>query len=108
MSSQIPGYQIIRKIGDGGMSTVYLAIQLSVGREVALKVLSSELRSDPHFAERFYREANIVGCLKHDNVISIFDVARHGKNYCMAMDYLPGGSCKQLLKQTVPILTTLR
>ncbi len=108
MSSQIPGYQIIRKIGDGGMSTVYLAIQLSVGREVALKVLSPELRSDPHFAERFYREANIVGRLKHDNVISIFDVARHGKNYCMAMDYLPGGSCKQLLKQTVPILTTLR
>lgn len=89
------------------MSTVYLAIQLSVGREVALKVLSPELRTDPHFAERFYREANIVGRLKHDNVISVFDVGRHGKNYCMAMDYLPGGSCKQLLQQTIPVLTTL-
>lgn len=107
MSSQIPGYQIIRKIGDGGMSTVYLAIQLSVGREVALKVLSPELRTDPHFAERFYREANIVGRLKHENIISIFDVARHGKNYYMAMDYLAGGSCKQLLEQPVAVLTTL-
>lgn len=99
MSSQIPGYQVIRKVGDGGMSTVYLAIQLSVGREVALKALSPELRTDPTFGERFYREANIVGGLSHSNVISIYDVFRHGKHYYMAMDYLPGASCKDLIKK---------
>ncbi len=99
MSSQIPGYQVIRKVGDGGMSSVYLAIQLSVGREIALKILSPELRTDPTFAERFYREANIVGALSHPNVISIYDVGKHGKHYYMAMDYLPGESCKDLIKQ---------
>jgi serine/threonine-protein kinase PpkA len=98
MSSQIPGYQVIRKVGEGGMSTVYLAIQLSVGREVALKVLSPELRSDASFAERFYREANILGALSHHNIISVYDVGKHGEHYFMAMDYLPGASCKELTK----------
>jgi serine/threonine protein kinase len=106
MSAQIPGYQVIRKVGDGGMSTVYLAIQLSVGREVALKVLSPELRTDPTFGERFYREANIVGGFSHPNVISIYDVFRHGKHYYMAIDYLPGASCKDLIKNQE--LTPLR
>lgn len=98
MASQIPGYQIIRKVGDGGMSSVYLAIQYSVGREVALKVLSPELRDDPSFAERFYREANIVGMLSHPNVISIYDIGKHQQHYFMAMDYLPGASCSDLVK----------
>ena len=97
--SSVPGYQVIRKVGDGGMSSVYLAIQLSVGREVALKVLSPELRTDPTFGERFYREANIVGGLSHPNVIAIYDVFRQGKQYFMAMDYLPGDSCKDLIKK---------
>ncbi|CAA0119132.1 Serine/threonine-protein kinase PrkC [BD1-7 clade bacterium] len=95
MSSQIPGYQIIKKVGEGGMSTVYLAIQFSVGREVALKVLSPELRQEKGFAERFYREANIVGALSHPNVISIFDAGKQAKHYYMSMDYLPGPSCKR-------------
>jgi serine/threonine protein kinase len=106
MSSQIPGYQVIKKVGEGGMSSVYLAIQLSVGREVALKVLSPELRTDPTFAERFYREANIVGAMSHPNIISIYDVGQHGKHYYMAMDYLPGESCKQLIKKQ--LLTPLK
>ncbi len=98
MSSQIPGYQVVRKIGNGGMSSVYLAIQFSIGREVALKVLSPELRDDLSFAERFYREANIVGALSHPNVISIYDIGKHNQHYFMAMDYLPGPSCSDLVK----------
>ena len=80
------------------MSTVYLAVQLSVGREVALKVLSPELQSDSGFTERFYREANIVGQLSHPNIIAIYDVGKHDGLYYMAMDYLPGSSCKDLLR----------
>lgn len=92
MALQIPGYKIIRKINQGGMSTVYLAIQLSVGRQVALKVMSPALNADPVFSQRFQREANIVGQLSHPNIISIYDIGRHkGLNY-IAMDYLPGGS----------------
>ncbi|MBB3168535.1 bifunctional serine/threonine-protein kinase/formylglycine-generating enzyme family protein [Simiduia aestuariiviva] len=89
---QIPGYRIIRKINQGGMSTVYLAIQLSVGREVALKVMSPALNADPIFSERFQREANIVGQLSHPNIVSIYDIGRFKNLNYIAMDYLPGGS----------------
>jgi serine/threonine-protein kinase PpkA len=89
---QIPGYRIIRKINQGGMSTVYLAIQISVGRVVALKVMSPALNGDPVFSERFQREANIVGQLSHPNIVSIYDIGRHDELNYIAMDYLPGGS----------------
>lgn len=92
MALQIPGYRIIRKINQGGMSTVYLAIQISVGRIVALKVMNPTLTSDPAFSERFQREATIVGQLSHPNIVAIYDIGReHDLNY-IAMDYLPGGS----------------
>lgn len=55
MALQIPGYRVVRKINQGGMSTVYLAIQISVGRVVALKVMNPQLNSDPAFSERFQR-----------------------------------------------------
>jgi len=88
----IPGYRIIRKINHGGMSIVYLAIQESVGRVVALKVMSPALNGDPSFSERFQREANIVGQLSHPNIVSIYDIGRHENLNYIAMDYLPGGS----------------
>jgi serine/threonine-protein kinase PpkA len=92
MSINIPGYRIIRKINSGGMSTVYLAIQISVGRIVALKVMSPGLTSDPAFNERFQREATIVGQLSHPNIVSIYDIGREDDLNYIAMDYLPGGS----------------
>jgi len=94
----IPGYKILKKIGDGGMSSVYLAIQLSVGREVALKVLSPELRNEKNFIEKFFREANIVGTLSHPNIVSIYDVGTHDGHYYIAMDYLPGDACSDRIK----------
>jgi serine/threonine-protein kinase PpkA len=92
MSINIPGYRIVRKINSGGMSTVYLAIQISVGRIVALKVMSPGLTSDPAFNERFQREATIVGQLSHPNIVSIYDIGREDDLNYIAMDYLPGGS----------------
>src|SRR5690625_2849117 len=86
---QIPGYRIIRKINQGGMSSVYLAIQLSVGREVALKVMSPALNCDPVFSERFQREANIVGQLSHPHIVSIYDIGRHENYNYIAMDTWP-------------------
>lgn len=74
------------------MSTVYLAIQISVGRVVALKVMSPTLNGDPAFSERFQREANIVGQLSHPNIVSIYDIGQHDNLNYIAMDYLPGGS----------------
>jgi serine/threonine-protein kinase PpkA len=105
----IPGYKIIRKIGDGGMSSVYLAIQLSVGREVALKVLAPELRNDPAQGKKFFSEANTCGTLSHPNIISIYDVGNEGQFYYIAMDYLPSPSCAdQIKKQAISNHQALR
>ncbi|WP_226647247.1 bifunctional serine/threonine-protein kinase/formylglycine-generating enzyme family protein [Microbulbifer variabilis] len=94
---QIPGYRILRKINQGGMSTVYLAIQRSVGRQVALKVMSPVLNADPIFSERFQREANIVGQLSHPNIVGIHDIGRYRSLNYIAMDYLSGGSVAERL-----------
>jgi len=98
---QLPGYQIIRKINQGGMSSVYLAVQLSVGREVALKVMAPALNSDPVFSERFQREANIVGQLSHPHIVSIYDIGRHRNLNYIAMDYLAGGSVQEKMAQGI-------
>lgn len=74
------------------MSTVYLAIQISVGRIVALKVMNPSLTSDPAFSERFQREATIVGQLSHPNIVAIYDIGRADDLNYIAMDYLPNGS----------------
>ena len=104
----IPGYKVLRKINEGGMATVYLAIQLSVGREVALKIMSPELTADPKYSNLFYKEANIVGTLSHPNIVSIFDVGKHeGKNY-IAMDFLPGASFKERMANGLSISEVLR
>ncbi len=105
---QIPGYKILRRINQGGMSTVYLAIQLSVGREVALKVMSPALNADPVFSERFQREANIVGQLSHPNIIAIYDIGRYRNLNYIAMDYLPNGSVHEKIDEGIEIDAALR
>ncbi len=89
---EIPGYRILRQLGRGGMATVYLAVQESVDREVALKVMSPALLVDPNFGERFLREAKIAARLHHRNVVGIHDVGRAGDYHYIAMEYLGGGA----------------
>jgi tetratricopeptide (TPR) repeat protein len=88
---EIPGYRILRQLGRGGMATVYLALQESVQREVALKVMSASLQADPDFSERFLREARIAAKLHHRHVVGIHDVGRAGEANYIAMEYLGGG-----------------
>lgn len=88
---EIPGYRILRQLGRGGMATVYLAMQESVDREVALKVMSPALLVDPNFGERFLREAKIAARLHHRHVVGIHDVGRLGDCHYIAMEYLAGG-----------------
>jgi len=89
---EVPGYRIVRALGRGGMATVYLAIQESVQREVALKVMSPTLHGDSEFGERFLREAQIAASLRHRHVVLVHDVGRAGDLHYMAMEYLSGGS----------------
>ena len=70
----IPGYQIKQQIGSGGMSVVYLAEQLSLHREVALKVMRPVVEDESHIIERFEHEAKTIAQLYHPNIVSIYDV----------------------------------
>ena len=87
---RIPGYKAERLVARGGMSSVYLAKQESLGRRVALKVLRRF--DNPQQAERFLHEARIIASLQHRNIITIHDVGTIGERHYIAMEYLEGGS----------------
>ncbi len=92
---ELPGYQVARKIGEGGMAQVYLATQLSFKRPVAIKVLAPAYASDPEFAQRFLREAETVASLSHPNIIPVYDFGQRDGTFYMVMEYLPGGNLAQ-------------
>ena len=100
---EIPGYRIVRTLGQGGMATVYLAIQESFEREVALKILSGDMAKDPTFSERFLREAKIVSRLVHPNIVTVYDVGIEAGHHFLSMEYIPGADLKQVRhKQSLP------
>ncbi len=92
---EIPGYKIVDTLGEGGMATVYLAIQESFEREVALKVMSASLSRDATFGERFIREARIVSRLIHPNIVTVYDVGVHEGHHFLSMEYVPGKDLKR-------------
>ena len=85
----IPGYEIKDLLGRGGMAMVYLAVQKSIGRKVALKVLSPD-HTDETFSERFLREARIASQLSHPNIITIYDAGIYNSIHYMSMEYIKG------------------
>ena len=104
---QIPGYEILSELGHGGMAHVYLSIQESFGREVALKILSPHLADDEQFTKRFLREARIVSQLNHPNIITVYDAGKLDKYHYMSMEYIPGKDLKQI-KDSISREETLR
>ncbi|MCW8944407.1 MAG: protein kinase [Sedimenticola sp.] len=96
---EVPGYRIERILGKGGMATVYLATQMSLGRPVALKVLHDP--DTPQFFERFFNEGRCIARLSHSNLISIFDIGQGDGFYYIAMEYLPGGDLKSRIAQGI-------
>jgi serine/threonine-protein kinase PpkA len=93
--SVINGYQIQGVIAKGGMATIYLALQNSLQRQVALKVLNPKL--DMVLLKHFLDESRIIASLKHPNVIPVFDVGRVGVHFYHAMEYLEGGDLESKL-----------
>lgn len=89
---KIPGYQIIRKIGEGGMSVVYLAIQESLKREVALKVMRPNILNDAAEVNRFIHEAETIAKLYHPNIVNIYEVGKlDNDGLYFSMPYLKHG-----------------
>ena len=91
-------YQLIRKIGTGGMADVWLAEDTELDREVAIKILHDRFAQDKEFVERFRREAQSAAGLQHPNVVSIFDRGEFGDTYFIAMEYVEGPQLKDLVK----------
>ena len=100
MTLRIPGYSIKRELGAGGMAAVYLAIQDSLERRIALKVMSPALVADRTFTKRFLREAKTVAALSHPHVVSIYDVGvTDDQLHYFAMEYLPGGDLAERIRR---------
>jgi len=92
-------YQFLRRLGRGGMAEVYLAEQLSLRRQVAIKVLRQNLASDESYVRRFHHEAQAAAKLVHANIVTIHEVGCVEGWHYIAQEYVPGQNLKQLLSR---------
>jgi serine/threonine-protein kinase len=96
---QVGRYQILAKLGEGAMATVYRAFDPSIGRELVIKFLHGDLCVDAEYRSRFLREAKAAGGLSHANIVTVFDVGEiEGRPY-IAMELLDGGPLSEQLKK---------
>ncbi len=98
IGSELLGYRIEARIGQGGMSVVYLAEDLRLRRRVALKLLAPALAEDEAFRERFLEESQLAASLDHPNVVPIYAAGEAGDELYIAMRYVEGQDLKQLLR----------
>ena len=89
---EIPGYRITRQLGQGGMATVYLAVQTALEREVAVKVLGADRAPSEDLIKRFENEARLIARLDHPHIVSIYEVGRASSGHLYyTLPYLPNG-----------------
>ncbi len=98
LGQQIPGYQLLEKLGQGAMGTVYKARQLSMNRLVAVKVLHPRLAANPEFLQRLTREAHLAARLSHNNMIQAIDVGSAGPLHYFVMELVEGQTLRQILE----------
>ncbi len=103
-------YDILSKLGSGGMANVYRARQTSVDRDVALKVIRTDLTEDAAFMERFAREARTIASLSHLHILKVFDYGQQDGIAYLVMELLEGGSLNSLIQKTgaLSLVTTAR
>ncbi|MHB1390855.1 MAG: Stk1 family PASTA domain-containing Ser/Thr kinase [Thermoleophilia bacterium] len=92
-------YEIIKRLGSGGMADVYLARDTHLGRDVAIKVLYERYANDDEFVARFRQEAQSAAGLNHPHIVSIFDRGEAEGSYYIAMEYLEGRSLKAVISE---------
>lgn len=96
-------YRVQSHIADGGMASVYLALDTRLDREVALKVLRRDLAKDEAFATRFRREARSAARLSHPNVVAVFDQGEDDGHMFLAMEYVPGQTLREVMRAEGPL-----
>ena len=99
---EIPGYKIERRIGKGGMATVYLATQVSLGRPVVLKIMEARADDGADFAKRFLNEGHLLAAVNHPNVITIYDIGITEDFPYISMEYLEGSDLTARLESPLP------
>ena len=87
---RIGKYEVLHHVASGGMGSVYKAIDIDLGREVALKVLPPELAANPKATERFRREAKAAARLRHDNIVAIYEFGEAAGTYFLALEFVDG------------------
>jgi serine/threonine-protein kinase len=95
---QIPGYQILKKLGAGAMATVYKARQLSLDRIVAIKVLPQKFTNNQDFVDRFYAEGKAAAKLNHPNIVQAFDVNKAGDFHYFVMEFVDGKTVFEVIQ----------
>lgn len=105
MSSKVIAgrYELLGKIGDGGMAVVYKAKDRLLNRFVAVKILKPEFLSDEKFIENFRRESHAAARLTHANIVSIYDVGREGNINYIVMELVEGKALSQVIKEEAPM-----
>jgi serine/threonine-protein kinase PpkA len=98
---EIPGYEIQRCIGQGGMASAYLATQTSLDRQIVLKVLHTSISDSPVTTARFLNEGRIVASLQHPNIITTYDIGTAGTDVFISMEFVGGGDLKQRLREQI-------
>ena len=96
-------YKLLKMVGGGGMANVYLARDMILDRDVALKILRMDFNNDEEFIKRFNREAQSATSLAHPNIVSIYDVGEDGDIYYIVMEYVEGMTLKQYIQKNDPV-----
>lgn len=96
-------YEILNRIGGGGMAVVYKAKDMSLHRNVAVKILSESLSNDSEFIRRFSREAQAAASLSHPNIVNVYDVGRDGYTHFIVMELVEGPTLKQYIQEQGPL-----
>jgi serine/threonine-protein kinase len=99
LQEQIPGYQLLEKLGQGSMGSVYKARQISMDRQVAVKILMPKLAAQPGYVNRFIREARLAAKLSSNNVVQAIDAGTAGSINYFVMEFIEGHSIKDELEQ---------
>jgi len=99
----IPVFQILKKLGQGAMATVFQAKQLSLDRIVAIKVLPRRMSENREFVDRFYREGKAAARLNHPNIVQAIDVGESGGYHYFVMEFIDGGTVYDLIAEGKPV-----
>jgi len=96
VGKKILHYQLIDKIGAGGMGEIYKGQDSRLNRLVAVKILSPGVATDPERKRRFFQEAQAASALNHPNIITLYDIVSEGDVQCLVMEYISGKTLRDL------------